>query len=225
MVGMLKARQTLANHGWLSTQPKSFQDAVLDQSRLMRFSPGDLIYDVQDPPGGIYGLVEGVVSVTATPLSTVPRVGHVCWPGQWIGIGCYISREARRVGIRAATEAWMMYLPLEAMDQIERHDPASVRRFARILMGDYDIVLKAFLSLQKMGADRRIAAALQRISLEGVPIPLTQTDLGEMANTSRKHANAALRRFEANGWLATHYRSITIKNVAALRSFAEADDD
>lgn len=222
---MLKARQILVTDGWLSAQPEAFRSMVLDQSRLLRFSPGDLIYDVLDPPAGIYGLVEGVVSVTATPLSTVPRVGHVCWPGQWIGIGSYISREPRRVGIRAAIETWMMYLPLEAMDQIERQDPAAVRRFAQILMGDYDIVLRAFLSLQKMDADRRVAATLQRISLEGVPIPLTQTALGEMANTSRKHANAALRRFEANGWLATHYRAITIKNAAALRTFAEADDD
>jgi CRP-like cAMP-binding protein len=225
VVGLIAARETLASLGWLSMQPEPFKAEVLRRAGLMRFAPGDLIYDVGDPPGGVYGLVEGAVSVTAGPLTAIPRLGHIGLPGSWIGIGSFISRGPRRVGLRAAVETWMMCLPLDAMDQMERQDSVSVRRFAQILMGDFDTVLQAFLSLQKMNADQRVAYTLKRIALEGVPIPLSQTELGTISNTSRKHVNSALHRFEAAGWLTTGYRSITIRSIEALRLFAEREDD
>lgn len=224
MVGLVKAREILGNLGWLAAQPVAFREEVLRRAGLMRFEPGDLIYSAGDPPGGVYGLVKGAVSVTAGPLSAIPRLGHIGLPGSWIGIGGYISRGQRRIGMRATIETWMMCLPLDVMDQMEANDPQATRRFAQILMGDFDTVLQAFLSLQKMSADKRVAATLHRIALEGVAIPLSQTELGEISNTSRKHTNAALHRFEASGWLKRGYRSITICNVNALRSFAEHDD-
>ncbi|WP_439626163.1 Crp/Fnr family transcriptional regulator [Shinella sp.] len=225
MVGLIKAKEVLANLGWLSRQPESFREEVLRRAGLMRFAPGDLVYDLGDPPGGVYGLVEGAVSVTAGPLTAVPRLGHVGLPGSWIGIGAFISRGHRRIGMRAAIETWMMYLPLEAMDQMERQDSTAVRRFTEILMSDFDTVLQAFLSLQNMDADRRVASTLTRIAVEGVSVPVSQAELGTLANTSRKHVNVALHRFEAAGWLTTSYRSIFVKNIAALRIFAESDDD
>lgn len=226
MVGLAKARDVLATSGWLSMQPEKFRAEVLRRASLVKFASGDVIYRLGDPLGGVYGLVAGAVMVTTAPPVNVPRLFHVGTPGSWIGEGPYLSRQPRRVGMQAAVETWMMHLPLEAMDQMEREDPSVVRRFAQILLINLDILVRAFYDVQKQSADQRIASALRRVNLvEGKPIPISQTELGFMANTSRKHVNAALKRFEAEGWLASGYRVITIRNIEALRRFAEMDND
>ena len=56
-----------------------------------------------------------------------------------------------------------------------------------------------------------------------MPIPLAQSELAVMANVSRKQVNGALKRFAAAGWLQRSYRSITIRDVEALRRLADGD--
>jgi CRP-like cAMP-binding protein len=55
-------------------------------------------------------------------------------------------------------------------------------------------------------------------------IPLTQSEIGLMANASRKQVNAALARFAEAGWVKTDYRSIVIRDVGKLRRFARGED-
>ncbi len=92
-------------------------------------------------------------------------------------------------------------------------------------MINVDTLLRIIHDLQKPEADRRIASVLQRATWTGEhPIPISQADLGIMANASRKQVNAALQRFAEAGWLEHAYRSITIKDIDALRRFAVEED-
>jgi hypothetical protein len=56
-----------------------------------------------------------------------------------------------------------------------------------------------------------------------MPIPLSQVDLGVMANASRQQVNTAMQRFASRGWLRYTYRSIIMINPQALRLFADGD--
>lgn len=191
----------------------------------MRFAPGDVVYRHGDPLGGIYGLVAGVVTATTAPPVATPRLLHVGRPGFWVGEGCFLSREPRRVGVQAVEESWMIHLPLEALDQMERTDPIIVRRVVQILMMNLDILVAAFYELHNPDEHRRVAAALRRITVtENTPIPLSQTELGMMSNTSRKQVNAALKSFADAGWLTRGYRSITIKDLEGLQRFSGGGD-
>ncbi len=224
MVNLAKAKSVLTSVGWLSEQPEAFQSEVLRRAVLVRFAPGDVIYRLGDPLGGVYALVAGAVTVTTAPPAATPRLLHVGMPGSWIGEGCFLIREPRRVGMKAAIETWMMHLPLDAMDQIASNDPLAVRRFTKILMNNLDILVRAFYDLQNPDHDRRVALALLRVaSRQGNVVPLSQSELGVMSNALRKQVNAALRRFAAEGWVKKGYRSIAIQDVEALRRFAEGD--
>jgi CRP-like cAMP-binding protein len=91
-----------------------------------------------------------------------------------------------------------------------------------ILLINLDILVHAFYDLHKPDPFRRVAAALRRISrVDGMQIPLSQTELGLISNTSRKQVNAALQRFEAHGWLKKGYRSITVTSLSDLSQFAD----
>jgi CRP-like cAMP-binding protein len=216
-----EAKRILRTIGWLSKHPTSFQDQVLSRILVKHYSAGDVVFRFRGPLGGVYGLVSGSVVVSLAPKSNSPRLFHYATPGSWIGEGPYISREPRRVGLQAASDTWMAYLPLEAMDQIAAADPTGSRRFAQILIMNTDILVRAFYEIQNPDENRRIASTLCRIGgVNDVPIPLTQTELGLMSNSSRKQVNGALNLFSQKGWISKGYRTVVLHDIVEMQKFA-----
>jgi CRP/FNR family cyclic AMP-dependent transcriptional regulator len=226
VVGPSRAKDILSAIGWLSHQPAEFQAEIFKRAVPVKFSAGDVIYRVGDPPGGMYGIVTGAVVVSAAPPSATPHLLHLLTPGSWIGEGAFLSREPRRVGLQAAIDSSAVYLPLDSMDQIAGCDPMATRRFTQILVLNLDIVMRAFYDLQEPDEYRRIARALRRVAaFESTPIPLAQAALGMLSNASRKTVNAALHRFADAGWVTSAYRSVTVTDLKGLTRFAEGGSD
>jgi CRP-like cAMP-binding protein len=226
LVGPSRARDILSGTGWLSQQPEEFQAEIFKRAVAVKYKADDVIYRIGDAPGGIYGIVSGALALSVAPQNATPQLIHVLTPGGWIGEGSFLSREPRRVTMRAAIDTAAVYLPLDSMDQMAGRDPMATRRFTQILMVNLDIVLRAFYDLQDPDQHRRIARALGRVAaMENTPIPLTQSALGMLASASRKTVNAALGRFARNSWVTTAYRSITITNMKALTRFANREAD
>lgn len=214
-------QDALAMRGWLSLQPESFRAAVLATGQPRRFGKGATIYAQGDAPGGIYGLIDGAVSVTIAPGRTGPHVAHLASPGDWFGEGSFLTGEPRRVSLEAVTDSALFHLPLDAMERLAT-DPGNIRRFGQIAMLNIDLALHVIDDLLISDTDRRIAATLLR-ALGGRTqgsVALSQADLGRLANASRKLVNGALRRFAARGWVETGYSTLEVTNAAALRAFA-----
>ena len=226
MVGPSRARDILSNIGWLSRQPEEFQAEIFKRAVPVKYSASDVIYRLGDPLGGVYGIVSGAVVVSVGPRDALPQLLHVLTPGAWIGEGCFLSREPRRVSLQAAIDTSAIYLPIDAMDQMAGRDPMATRRFTQILLMNLDIVVRAFYDSQEPDEHRRIARSLRRIAaMENTPIPLAQSALGILANLSRKTVNAAMQRFSEEGWVKTGYRSFTITDMKGLSHFADSGAD
>lgn len=213
----------LSVRGWLSRQPKPFQDAVYGSGQIRRFGRGASIYLQGDAPGGIYGVIRGAVAVTIAPGPTGPHLGHLASPGEWFGEGSFLTGEARRIGLEAATDATLLHLPLEAMERMAASDPSSVRRFAQIAMLNIDLTLRVIDDLLIPQADRRVAAVLARLvgERDHGAVHLSQAELGLVANASRKVVNGALGRFAGRGWVIRGYSAIEIVDAKGLRTFAD----
>lgn len=225
MTDKAKAEQIVSSSGWLLHQPEAFRAEVLRRSILLKFAPDEAVYRVGDELGGIYGLVSGTVAIRIAPSMAMPLLVHLGVPGMWTGEGCFISRQLRRLEMRAVDEVWMLHLPLDAMDQIAAKMTEATLCFSNILMMSVDVLIRIIHDLQKPDAARRIASVLQRSGRIGdQPIRLSQVELGAMANASRKQVNAALKRFAEKGWVSHTYRSIKITDADALRHFADQED-
>lgn len=219
------AEAILRQNGWLSYQPEAFQKEVLRRSILMHFAPGELIFDVGDELGGIFGLVSGTATINTAPPNHIPQLINVGAPGAWTGESCFLARRPRSVELRALVETWLMYLPLDQMDEMADADPMVAHNFGQIIMTNVDTLIRVIHDLQRVDPDRRIASVLQRARWIGErPLPLTQSEIGTMARASRRQVNAALKRFADNGWVKTSYRSVTILNSEKLRLFSTEDD-
>lgn len=225
LIKRAKAESIVLERGWLSMQSKSFQEEVPRRSILLHFPAGEIIYRFGDELGGIFGLIEGTLTVNTAPPDHVPQLIHIGAPGAWTGEGCFLTRQPRRLELRALVETWMMHLPLDQMDQMAAADPSVVRNFSHILMASVEVLIRIIHDLQKPEAARRIASVLQRATWIGErAIPLSQSEIGLMANASRKQVNAALARFAETGWVKVDYRSVHILNVDKLRQFARGED-
>lgn len=223
-ISRARAEHVMSERGWLPLLPEAFRTEVLRRSVLLHFAPGESVFRLDDPAGGVYGLVSGTVSISLAPDGATPRLILLGVPGRWTGEGCFLTRKPRRGELRAVVETTMLHLPLDTMDQMAARDPAVVHHVAIMLMMNVEFLFRVIHDLQKPEADRRIASVLQRTTWIGeAPIPLTQSEIGVMANASRKQVNAAIKRFSVAGWLTNTYRSITIINPGALRRFAEGD--
>src|SRR5687767_43099 len=107
-----KAEAVLRDAGWLGLLPESFRQEVLRQSVLRDFAQGEVIYHFGAPVGGIYGLVSGTVAVNTSPPTATPQLIHIGAQGFWTGEGSYLTRQPRRLELRAITATTMMHLPL-----------------------------------------------------------------------------------------------------------------
>jgi len=133
-----------------------------------------------------------------------------------------MTGQPRRGELRALGETWMMHVPLDAMEEIAARDPSAARAFGIISILAIDVLIRVVHDLQKRDASRRIASVLQRAAwLGNTSIPLSQADLGVMANASRQQVNAAMQLFSDAGWLKHNYRSIIVLNPQALRQYSE----
>jgi CRP-like cAMP-binding protein len=113
---------------------------------------------------------------------------------------------------------------LDAMNQITAKNAEAIRCFARITVAHLDVLARVIDDLLIPRAAQRIASVLHRTGSLGSPrMPISQEELGGMANASRKQVNAALARFAEQGWISHSYRSIEVLNSEALLAFSERD--
>ena len=97
---------------------------------------------------------------------------------------------------------------------------------------NFHIMMKIGLlaaDLQTVDSRRRVAGALLnaaglRLAGDGpVALPLSQEDVGRMANLSRYPTGQILRGFAAAGLITSGYGQIRIERLAELRAIAEGN--
>lgn len=214
-----KAEAVLLEQGWLSQQPEAFQVELFRWSVVQSLVAGTVVYRLNDPPGGIYGLVSGALAVGfAIDSGEVSLLQHSV-KGGWIGVVPFLSGGPRLAEVRAATDCIVMHLPLAAMEAMAARDPAAVRSFAQIALGNLESALELLRILMRPRSEQRIAGALLRAARSGVdPVPLTQRELATITNTSPRQVSAALRTFAGQGLIEPGYRAIRIVDPAGLRA-------
>ncbi|WP_454857824.1 Crp/Fnr family transcriptional regulator [Rhizobium binxianense] len=220
----VKAEQVMSQGAWLASMTEPFRKELLRHAHLQKFAPDQIIYRYGDAAGGMYGLVAGSLTINSAPPDATPRLIHLGMPGTWTGEGPFLTGQPRRIELKALGGAWMMHVPLDALEQMAARDPGVSRAIGTNTVFTVDVLVRIVHDLQKRSVGRRIASVLQRAGWLGdMPIPLSQSDLGVMANASRQQVNLAMQRFAEAGWVNYSYRSVTVINPQALRQFSEGD--
>ncbi len=229
---MIEAMDVFARWGWLSLQPAEFRGEVMRRTRARRIAAGATVYAEGDPPGGLYGVAAGSVAGFARHGDGPLRLLEIIPRGQWFGSGPMLTGRPRTLGFQAHEPSLLAYLPLTAIQQMERQDPGTAKRFA--LISEVGNARLARIACDLAIADnmRRIAAVLLRVTgaEEGLApfypkgFPLTQAMLGEMANASRNLVNKAFALFEASGWIEVGYNRVRLIDWQAISRFVNEEE-
>ncbi|MGA8169994.1 MAG: Crp/Fnr family transcriptional regulator [Methylocystis sp.] len=230
MCEIVAAHEIVQRQGWLSLTPRSFQRDVLDRCFLARFEPGEPIYGVGDPPGGMFGLVSGGVSVSVAPGERGPYFAHFARPGTWMGEAAAITGQPRRVGLTATRNAELLHLPLQEILAIVDKNPGAWRLFALITIGHLDMAIGASDDLMIRDHVKRCVAVLLRLAgcrqaspadFSPIEIDVSQEEMAVLSNVARTSAGAVLRKLEAKGCVEQSYRRIRILAPDALRAMLQ----
>ena len=227
MLDLEAARKIVSANGWLSWTPPAFQQEVLDRCRLQNFKAGQAIYNVGDPPGGMYGLVAGGLGIAIAPGERGPYFAHLARPGTGFGEAAAITRQPRLIGLSATRDAQLLHLPLAQIDEITTRNPAAWRLFALVLVGHVEMAIGACDDLMLRDHVKRCVATLLRLAgcrraspadLAPVEIEFTQEDLASLANVARTTVGSVLRQLETLGHIEQSYRRIRLLSPEALRA-------
>jgi len=108
------------------------------------------------------------------------------------------------------------------MERMAAEDSTAIRRFAQIAISNLDLALHVISDLMIRQPERSIAAVLVRSAgVQAEPtVRVSQTELGRLANASRKLVSKALHQFGEWGWVEPGYNAIKIYDMQRLKDFA-----
>jgi CRP/FNR family cyclic AMP-dependent transcriptional regulator len=220
-------RKILQSRGWLALQPEPFRAKVFAGGRLVELQQGKSLYVQEDPPGGIFGIVRGALAVNIARGATGPHFCHLANPSEWFGEGPFLTGIGRMVGLEAPVDTLLFNLPLDAMERMAAEDPRNIRHFAQITLVNMAIAMRVVEDLLIPDPLRRVAAVLFRVTSENdnCVIPLSQVQIGSMANVSRKLVNRALKKFESRAWVRPGYCAVEVVDRDKLRQYADERRD
>lgn len=213
--------------GWLGERSPQFREAMRDQARMRDYAPGEHPHHIGDEPGGIYGVAAGSFGVYVLSEAEGVALAHIFREGAWFGQGPVVSGKPRYLAFRAIEPSTVVTLTPSALAHVLETVPGAERELMSLSEYNQTIMSRAVADLLIRKTECRVAAVLLRLFTIGSgggyllrPFKLTQSDLSEMANTSRHTTNTILKSFEAQGWIDMSYGCIALKDIEALRRCA-----
>ena len=229
-----QAKDYLGRVGWLSRTPDEFRLNLLGRCRFMKVGEGELVYGLDDPPGGIYGVASGSVAITMAPQERGPYFAHLMGIGSWFGLAAAMHKQSRIVGMKATRPSKLLLLPMTEFDALVTENPGSWRHFTAMALMNASIATNAADDLLIRDSSRRCIASLLRLAGlrngSGLTpalgeVDVTQEELANLSNLSRNATGLLLRDMEKRGYIELAYKSIRILNAAALLDIVQRGEE
>jgi CRP-like cAMP-binding protein len=229
------AHQIARNCGWLSEAPLLFQDVLLARCQVLEFNAGAVLWDLGDAPDAMYGLTAGQTANSVQLQNGSQFITHLHQPGDWFGEISPLLRAPRRSRLTTTRPSQLIVLTLRDIDHLlAARDPEldPWRQFARLLVGESNLVTQAAMDLMIRDPRARCAAVVLRLSgiqrggrsLDLQPeIDISQEELAAMCNLSRNAVGTILRNLAKAGVLEPRYKCIKLLDGAALQRAAHGE--
>jgi len=229
-VEIAKARALLETCGWGSRVPAPMIEALLAEARWRLFQPGETISLGGSLEGAFHGIGSGQVGVVATNAEPGTPMVFVMGPGWWWGAAPISGRPRALDGV-ARIPSLVCSTPLSKVEAILARNPEWWRFMAMHTQEWLTVTTIAYMDLTVSGNARRCAAHLLRIAGMRPPLcpsvgeafQITHEEFGLMVNLSRSTVSTVLKRFDRAGFIELGYRSITVRDPAALARLLEKE--
>jgi CRP/FNR family cyclic AMP-dependent transcriptional regulator len=223
---MCTAEEVVCKVGWLSKTPAAFKQAVLRRCQVRKVKTGTTIYRIGDPATGLYGVATGRVGIEIAPTERAPHLAFFAEPGAWLGYRGLIT-GVQQGGLKAMRDSELLFLPMQAIDNLIDEEPGRWRMFARLSLSDLQKVTSLLDDVLRRDYAQRVAAILLHFGgcrqvtppdVNRIELCIGQEDIARSANIGRTVTGAVLRDFERAGHIELAYRRIQLLAPDTLRS-------
>jgi CRP-like cAMP-binding protein len=187
--------------------PEADRRRLLAIARRRRFARGEVVFHRDDPADSLHLVAKGRFGVLmVTPLGQTATIA-VLGVGDSFGETALLAARAKRTAtVRALEPAETFAIDDVSFAELRRGFPAIDRLLFAFLSAELRRMNELLLEALYLPVDRRLRRRLLELARiygsdqDGeVTIPLTQSELAEMAGTSRATANQILREEQDRG--------------------------
>ncbi|SFU66492.1 cAMP-binding domain of CRP or a regulatory subunit of cAMP-dependent protein kinases [Paenacidovorax caeni] len=189
---------------------------------------GDYVCRVGRPVTYWFGLVDGLLKMSADNAQGGTMTFTGVPPGGWFGEGTAVKREPYRYNIQALRKSVVAGLPIDTFHWLLDHSIP----FNRFVMNQLNERLGQFIAareIDRLGSPdvrvaRSLAALFNPVLYPGVGqvLRITQQELAYLVGLSRQRVNEALAALQAQGAIRVEYGGLRVLDLAALRSSVTA---
>ena len=216
-----------AGAGWFADLDAGMQDRLLAVASERNCEPGQALYRVGDTGGGVFGVIDGWITLGVAADHGQETLVHSAGPGFWIGDLALLSERTRLMTISAVNAVRFLFIPAERVEEMLAEDIDRLRDFYRLSNVNTRTGLRIMGMDRVNPADRRLGLRLLHL-LENCPmrelwLPLSQELLAELCAMSLSTAQRALSRLTAAGYVKRGYGGLKLCDREGLTQYCRGD--
>src|SRR5574337_1643447 len=210
---------------WLALLQPAERERAVTALVVSEAQAGDYVCRLGRPVTYWFGVVEGLLKMSADNADGLNMTLAGLPPGGWFGEGTSIKREPYRYNIQALRKSVVAGLPVDTFHWLLDHSIG----FNRFVMGQLNERLAQFIAareIDRLGSPdarvaRILAALFHPVLYPGVGqvLRITQQELAWLVGLSRQRVNEALQALQAAQVVRIEYGGVRVIDLAGLRRF------
>jgi CRP/FNR family cyclic AMP-dependent transcriptional regulator len=206
--------------------PDAERDALLDAGTPLRFEDDQILLLQGEPGDFLYVLTSGLVKVMVEAVTGATTTLALRSRGDLLGEFALLDNQPRTATARAAGPVTALKVGATAFLAFAGRSPEIQATVTRSLLAKMRSTTDRRAAERLWEAKDRLAQVLYDLGQrygqpdpEGmIRIPVTQSELGDLAGVAVSTAERVLKDLRKQGVVSTRYRQITIKDMPYLRS-------
>jgi CRP-like cAMP-binding protein len=224
-----RIRGVLAAIPLLSGLAEADMQRIAQCARTQRVSAGQVIIERGDPPEALFAVATGKLKVVAPRSEGRDATLHILGPGDVFGEVALFHAHGRTARVTAIEESVLLVVDRrDFMDLLARSNELSTRMLS-LMASRLSSTIAHFDMTTSLDVPARLARKLlllvedfgvsdgKRIVLS---LKLSQSELGDLVDSSRQTVNRELRRWHDEGIVTTEEGSLVVLDLARLKTEA-----
>jgi CRP-like cAMP-binding protein len=216
--------ETWPDGSFVQQLPDADRIALLDAGTLLRFEDDQILVVQGDAGDYLYVLTSGLVKVIVGAVSGVQTTLAIRSRGDLVGEFALLDDKPRMATAQAAGPVSALKIGGAAFLAVAGRSPEAQAAVTRYLLAKMRDATERWSAERIWDARERIAQVLYELGKQHaqpdadglIRIPITQSELGELAGVAVSTAERVLKELRKQGVVSTRYREITIRDMAYL---------
>lgn len=197
------------------------QTGELEKHRSERkFKRGQVLFDQDDGPFGIYCLATGLVKLEAYSPDGHAQLLRLAGPGEPLGYRAFLSGSTQNYRAIALTNVLVCFLPAFYLSRMCREVSDFSLGLIEKLSRDLQLAEARWLGLMQKNSEQRVAELLLEFHRAGEGWP-PRKDMAHLVDITPETFARILARFESLGWLSRTRKKLELLQFDELEKLSQ----